>query len=144
MSSRHGCKTFSWRRLEEDVLQTRLKDVFKTSCKEILITSWRRFWKTHCKYVLWRSWRRLGRRKIVTLKMSWRNLGDVLENQKCLLGCYFALINNIFFCTTIQLNSFKYVSNVIIFFPVIVLNINHSSFSRSFGKDLKFRVGYIN
>ena len=43
-----------------------------------------------------------------------------------------------------QLNSFKYASKVIIFFPVIVLNINHSSFSRSFGKDLRFRVGYIN
>ena len=135
MSSRHSCKTFSWRRLQ-DVLQRDLDNVLKTF--------WRRFWKTYCKYVLKRSWRRLGRRKIVTLKTSWWNLGDVLGNQKCLLGYYFTLINNIFFRTAMQLNSFKYASKVIIFFPVIVLNINHSSFSRSFGKDLRFRVGYIN
>ena len=37
-SSRHNCKTSSWRRLEEDVLQISLEDVLKTSLEEVLQT----------------------------------------------------------------------------------------------------------
>ena len=63
----------------QDVLQARLEDVLKTSCK----TSWRQFRKTYCKYVLKTSWKT----KSVTLKTSSRRLEDALENKKCLLGC---------------------------------------------------------
>ena len=46
-------------------LPRRLEDVLKTSCKDVLKTSWRPLA------------RRLGRRKIVTLKTSWRRLEDI-------------------------------------------------------------------
>ena len=60
------------------------EDVLKTSCKDVLKTSWRRV-EGLLQEVLKISWRRLGRRKIVTLKtssirledMSWRLLEDM-------------------------------------------------------------------
>ena len=54
----------SWKHLANKS-RKRLQDVFKTSCE----ISSRRISKT--------SWRRLGRRKIVTLKTSWRRLQDM-------------------------------------------------------------------
>ena len=116
----------SWRRLQdvfsvtffclprraEDVLKTSSRHKCKTSCKHILMTSWKPSWrrlenvlKTSCK-TSWRcledilggcvantSWRRLqdvfkrsSKTKSVMLKMSSRGLEDVLEKKKCLLG----------------------------------------------------------
>ena len=56
------------KRLEEDVLQTRLEDVLKTSCKDVLQI-----------------------RLEDDLKTSWRRLKDVLENKKCLLDYWYQI-----------------------------------------------------
>ena len=61
----------SWKRLEEDVLQTRLEYISRRRLEDILKTSSRHLWKTFCKHVL---------------KTSSRRLEEVLGNQKCLLG----------------------------------------------------------
>ena len=53
----------SWKRLEENVLQTRLEYISRRRLEDILKTSSRHLWKT-----------------------SSRRLEDVLGNQKCLLG----------------------------------------------------------
>ena len=66
------------RRLEKDVLQTRLANALKTSCEDFLKTSSKRLEDVFG--------RRLERQKIVTLKTSSRRLQNVLENKKCLLG----------------------------------------------------------
>ena len=77
MSWRHNCKT-SWRRLRrrlEDLLEDVLQDVLKTFQEDVLQIRLEDVFKT--------SSRGLGRRKVlrcVTL------LEDVLENKKCLLG----------------------------------------------------------
>ena len=82
-SSRQNFKMFSWRHLEEEVLQTRLEDVLKmswrqTSCEDVL--------QILLEEVLKTSSRHLGRQKIVTLKRSSKRLEDFLKNKKCLLG----------------------------------------------------------
>ena len=89
------------------------------------------------------SWRRLAKR-------SWKRPEDVLEDEKLLRWRRFEDVlktswktRNVCWDTTMQLNSFRYVLKVIIIFPAIVLDINHSSFPRSFWKDLKFRAAYI-
>ena len=107
-------KTY-WRRLEDVFsvtffcLPRRLQDIIARSLLEdILVTSWRRrlenFLKMSCEGVL-KMWRpedvlkkfledilqlRLEdvftRRKIITLKTSWRRFENVLESKECLLG----------------------------------------------------------
>ena len=128
----------SWRRLQCNIfcLIRCLENLLKTSCEEILKTYWRRLEDVFGRRIANTSWRCLEDVLEDEKLLRWRRLGK----QEMLAGYYFALINNIFFRTTMQLNSFRYVSKVII---VIVLDINHSSFSRSFGKDLKFRVACI-
>ena len=65
----------SWRRLQHVFsvtilrLRRRLKDVLQRRLEDVLED----VLKTSCKT----SWRRLGRRKIVTLKTSWRRLKDI-------------------------------------------------------------------
>ena len=65
-------------------------DLNKTSRKQVLKTSWKRFenvFKASCEDGLNTSWRRLEDvciRRIANT--SWRHLEDVLESQKCLLG----------------------------------------------------------
>ena len=72
----------SWRRLQKVFsvtilrLPRRLEDVLKTSWRRLARTFWRGLkdvFKTSCKT----SSRPLGRRKIVTLKTSWRRFEDI-------------------------------------------------------------------
>ena len=91
-------KTY-WRRLEDVFsvtffcLPRRLQDIIARSLLEdILVTSWRRrlenFLKMSCEGVLkmWRPEDVFTRRKIITLKTSWRRFENVLESKECLLG----------------------------------------------------------
>ena len=84
-------KTY-WRRLE-DVLETSwrrlqgnifcfircLENVLKTSCKEILKTSWRNFEDVFGRRIANTSWRRLGDVLEDENLLRWRRLEDVLE-----------------------------------------------------------------
>ena len=98
-TSQRRLQDMSWRRLQhvfsvkmfylprplEDVLQIRLKDLLKTSCRHLT---------RRLEDVFKTSWGRLGRQKIVALKtsprrlenMSWRRLQDVLETNKMFIG----------------------------------------------------------
>ena len=141
----HSKHSSWWRRLGGDVLKTSWRRLqFNIFC---LITCLENVLKTSCEVILKTSWRSLedvsGRRIANT---SWRRLEDVLEDEKCYAEDVLKTswkTRNVCWDTTMQLNSFRYVLKVIIFFPAIVLDINHSSFSSSFGKDLKFWVAYI-
>ena len=107
-------KTY-WRRFESLTFFV-LQDILKTSWRRLAKRSWKRLedvLKTFLEEVL-------QIRLEDIFKSSWKTKNcyaqDVLENKKCLLGCYFALINNIFFRTIMRLNSFRYASKVIIVF----------------------------
>ena len=66
----------SWRRYEK---------VLKTSCEDVLKTSWRRLQEFFGRGLTNTSWRRLRRWKIVTLKTSSKNFYNVLEKRN---GCW--------------------------------------------------------
>ena len=59
----------SSRHLQDIVARRLLEDVFKTSCRYVLKTSWTRLCKRSCKHVL---------------KTFWRRLKDALEDEKLL------------------------------------------------------------
>ena len=68
-----------WRRLQCNIFlssKTSWRHNCKTSCKHVL--------KTYCKYVLKKSWRRLE--DVFQDENCYAE--DVLENKKCLLGCF--------------------------------------------------------
>ena len=79
MSSRHNCKAYSWRRLKEDVLQTRLKDVLKMTCEDVLKTSWRFLWNTPCKHALKTCWKTKNCYAADVLKTSWKTINVCWE-----------------------------------------------------------------
>ena len=86
-SSRHNCKTSSWRRLEEDVLQISLEDVLKTSSEEVLQTGLEDV---------------LEDEKL----LRWRRLQDISENKKCLLR-YFLKTTRLLHINFLKVTSLK-------------------------------------